>query len=282
MASIPKKTSKKQPDTEVLRLSFPIEGDWQDLIKRFHLSDDQAHNLTVVLQQVIVDLDHFRATMDAIPERSQLVSRIKRLEKALGNVASELKHSEKDLAHLLPHDVGSFIGLAMNFTAIGQALRQDEFPFFADLEMARGVQDNRLLIQKQIEEAGRPKRESLGLKHSAILLPYLINGIYEPLRLWVELDRKNKGGRTPNMLRRYLAYWLIYEAEDILGKKPTISQNGKFVEFCEAIFEACRLSYDGLDKILPALVKRVREDKKRHAANLASPDFKLRILVEKP
>jgi hypothetical protein len=282
MASIPKKTSKKQPDPEVLRLSFPIEGDWQDLIKRFHLSDDQAHNLTVVLQQVIADLDHFRATMDAIPERSQLVSRIKRLEKALGNVACELKRSEKDLAHLLPHDVGSFIGLAMNFTAIGQALRQDEFPVFADLEMARGVQDNRLLIQKQIEEAGRPKRESLGLKHSAILLPYLINGIYEPLRLWVELDRKNKGGRTPNMLRRYLTYWLIYEAEDILGKKPTISQNGKFVEFCEAIFEACRLSYDGLDKILPALVKRVREDKKRHAANLASPDFKLRILVEKP
>ena len=84
------------------------------------------------------------------------------------------------------------------------------------------------------------------------------------------------------MLRRYLAYWLIYEAEDILGKKPTIAQSGTFVEFCEAVFVACRLSYDGLDKILPDLVKRVRKDKKRHAADTSSPDFKLRILVEKP
>ena len=170
----------------------------------------------------------------------------------------------------------------MNFTAIGQALGKEEFPVFVDLEIERGIRDNRHLTQKQIEEAGNPKRESLGLNHSHVLLPYLINGMHEPLRLWVELDRKNKGGRTPNMLRRYLAYWLVYEADGILGKKPTISQSGKFVEFCEAVFEACRLSYDGLDKILPALVKRVREDKKRHAANMSSPNFKLRILVEKP
>ena len=282
MASIPKKSSKKNLETEFLRLSFPTERDWNGLIKRFHLSDDQAHNLTVVLQQVIADLDQFRATMDAMPKRSQLVSRIKRLEKAFGNVASELKRAEKDLPHLLPHDVGSFVGLAMNFTAIGQALGKEEFPVFVDLEIERGIRDNRHLTQKQIEEAGNPKRESLGLNHSHVLLPYLINGMHEPLRLWVELDRKNKGGRTPNMLRRYLAYWLVYEADGILGKKPTISQSGKFVEFCEAVFEACRLSYDGLDKILPALVKRVREDKKRHAANMSSPNFKLRILVEKP
>ena len=282
MASIPKKSSKKNSAAEVLRLSFPIEGDWQDLIKRFHLNDDQAHNLTVVLQQVIADLDQFRATMDAMPKRSQLVSRIKRLEKAFGNVASELKRAEKDLSHLLPHNVGSFIGLAMNFTAMGQALGKEEFPVFVDLEIERGIRDNRHLTQKQIEEAGNPKRESLGLNHSHVLLPYLINGMHEPLRLWVELDRKNKGGRTPNMLRRYLAYWLVYEADGILGKKPTISQSGKFVEFCEAVFEACRLSYDGLDKILPALVKRVREDKKLNAANMSSPNFKLRILVEKP
>ena len=282
MASIPKKSSKKNLETEFLRLSFPTEGDWNGLIKRFHLSDDQAHNLTVVLQQVIADLDQFRATMDAMPKRSQLVSRIKRLEKAFGNVASELKRAEKDLPHLLPHDVGSFVGLAMNFTAIGQALGKEEFPVFVDLEIERGIRDNRHLTQKQLEEAGNPKRESLGLNHSHVLLPYLINGMHEPLRLWVELDRKNKGGRTPNMLRRYLAYWLVYEADGILGKKPTISQSGKFVEFCEAVFEACRLSYDGLDKILPALVKRVREDKKRHAANMSSPNFKLRILVEKP
>lgn len=282
MTSAPKKSPKKNVDTEQLRLSFPTETDWQDLIKRFRLSDDQAHNLSVVLQQVIADLDQFRAVVDAMPKRSQLVSRIKRLEKVFGNVASELKRAEKDLPHLLPHDVGSFIGLSMNFTAIGEALGKEEFPVFVDLEIERGIRDNRLLTQKQIEKAGNPKRESLGLNHSHVLLPYLINGIYEPLRLWVELDRKNKGGRTPNMLRRYLAYWLIYEAEDILGKKPMIAQNGKFVEFCEAVFDACSLSYDGLDKILPALVKRVREDKKRHAANISTPNFKLRILVEKP
>jgi hypothetical protein len=281
-----KKTSKTTKTTSQtsseLRLSFPLAADWKALVERFHLDSAQEEHLKIVLQHVINDLDHFRTTAAKIPRRSQLVTRLKRLEKLFGSVASELKKAEKDLPHLLPHNVGGFIGRTMTFTSLGDALGRDQFPISVDLEVERMIAAMGKVGQKTIDRFGEPRREALGLTHSHILLPYLINGIYEPLHLWVELDRKNKGGRTPNMLRRYLAYWIIYNAENIMNKRPTISQLGKFVEFCEAVFEACRLPSDGLDKIMPALVKKVREDKKAHVEIISSPDFKLRILVEKP
>ena len=277
------KTKKTHSQTSgELRLSFPLAKDWTALVERFHLDTAQEEHLKIVLQHVINDLDHFRMTMAKIPQRSTLVSRLKRLEKLFGSVSSELKKAEKELPHLLPHDVGSFIGRTMTFTALGDALGKDQFPISVELEIERMIAAMNKVGQKTIDKFGEPKREALGLTHSHILLPYLINGIYEPLRLWVELDRKNKGGRTPNMLRRYLAYWIIFNAENILNKRPTISQLGKFVEFCDAVFEACRLPSEGLDKIIPALVKKVREYKKAHSEMISRPDFKLRILVEKP
>ena len=265
-----------------LKLSFPLEKDWNALIERFKLSDVQANNLTIILQQIINDFDHFRNTMTKMPERSQLVTRLKRIEKILGTLSLELKRAEQELSHLLPHDIGSFIGKSMTFTALGDALGKDQFPMSVDLEIERMIAAINKVGQKTIDKFGEPRREALGIANSHILVPYLVEGIHKPMRLWVELDRKNKGGRTPNLLRRYLAYWLIYDAENIFGRKPTVSQLGKFVEFAEAIFSACRLPTLGLDKILPGIVKQVREDKKLYGDQIRTQEFKLHIFVEEP
>lgn len=274
-----KKASKSKTE---LCLSFPLAADWKALVERFHLDKAQAQNLQLLLQQVINDLDHFRSVMKQIPQRSNLVARLKRLEVLFSLVSSELKKAEKDLPHLLPHNTGAFIGKAMTFTALSDAIGKDQFPISVDLEIERMINATKKIGQKTIESFGEPRREAFGIAQSHILLPYIINGIYEPLRVWIELDRKNKGGRAPNLLRRYLAYWLVYEAKTIFGREPTISQFGKFVEFAEAVFEACRLPTLGLDKILPGIVKQVREDKKLNGGKPVSPETKLQLFVEEP
>mgnify|MGYP006288599987 CR=1 FL=1 len=267
---------------ENLHFSIPSDTEQKDLIKTFKLTSSQVHNLNILLRQIIADLEHFQAIRSSLPPRTQLVTRLKRLEKLFGLVIREIDKGKDDLAHLLPHDLGSFLGLSMSISAIGKATNQILMPVHVDLAISNAVANGHVINQNQIEMLQAQKREALGLQHSEKLFSYITRGIYEHLRLWVELDRQNKGGRAPKLLRRYIASWLIYEAEETCGIKPTVAQTGKFVKFVEALFRACGLPDEGVDKIMPDLVKRVRDDKKKHVKDLADPNSKLRILVGKP
>ena len=271
-----------EKNIESLHLAIPSDVDRKNLIKTFKLTTSQAHNFDILLQQVIADLEQFQANRSSLPNRTQLVRRLKRLEKLFGLVIREIDRGKDDLAYLLPHDLGSFLGLSMSISAIGKATDQTVIPVHVDLAISNALANGQIIDQRQIEMLQAQKREALGLQHTEMLFSYITRGIYEHLRLWVELDRQNKGGRTPKLLRRYFAYWLIYEAEEIFGKKPTVSQTGKFVEFVVAVFRACRLPVKGLDKIIPDLVRRVRDDKKKHAESFADPHSKLRVLVGEP
>ena len=273
--------SAKQ-NIESLHLAIPSDADRKNLIKTFKLTPSQAHNFDILLQQVIADLEQFQAIRSSLPNRAQLVSRLKRLEKLFGLIIREIDQGKDDLAHLLPHDLGGFLGLSMSISSIGKAIDQTVMPIHVDLAISNALANAQVIDQRQIEMLQAQKREALGLQYPEMLFSYIIRGIYEQLRLWVEFDRQNKGGRTPKLLRRYLAYWLIYEAEEIFGKKPTVSQTGQFVEFVVAVFRACRLPVKGLDKIIPDLVKRVRDDKKKNSEILTDSHSKLRVLVGKP
>ena len=47
------------------------------------------------------------------------------------------------------------------------------------------------------------QRRTLGLKHGAQLFAHLINRINQPIKRWLDVDRANRGGRPPTMVRDY-------------------------------------------------------------------------------
>jgi hypothetical protein len=282
LASKPNKISAKTSASENLRFTKPSISRLSDVIQELKLSSDQVHELSLVMQHIEEDLDFAIGVIKKLPPRSTLTRRLKNLEKVIHILKDELKRGEKDLDHFLPHDLGSFIGKAMSLAAINHALGKDMFPRHVDLAISTSFVNGQPIDQRQIEKLQEPKREALGLKHSGILLTYLINGIYEPLRLWVELDCLNKGGRTPNMRRRYIIYWLAYYSPEILGRPAPASITGSFVRLCEAIFLACEFHVDGLEKVIPAIVKQARADRKNRDETEADQMARLQNLLPKP
>jgi hypothetical protein len=109
-----------------------------------------------------------------------------------------------------------------------------------------------------VEQDTRPMRGALGLKHGHLILTYLIERIHGPLGKWMELDRLNKGGRKPDLVRRYLIYRLAEAAPAFLGKAASVSTTGKFVDLCSAVLVACGLPESGIEKAIPAVVKQLR------------------------
>lgn len=278
-------SSKKSKTTDALaalRLVFPSDKNWIDLIQTAGLVEDQQQELRIILQHVIADLDQFRTVMEKMPPRNRLVGRLKRMEKLLGDVKAELKRGEKDLIHVLPLNTLEFLGVSMSFTAISIATQQNLYPPHVDLAIARAVNDQAQITVKDIESWSYQKRAALGLNHGDKLLKFLIDGIHEPLQHWIELDRKNKGGRTPQMLRRYLIYWLAYYCEEITGRTAKIAATGHFVELCEAVFIACGLPVRGLDKVIPDIVKKARSDRQKRESEIHNFTQKLSVFVWEP
>lgn len=282
LASKPNKISAKTSTSENLRFTKPSLSKLSNVIQELELSSDQVHELSLVMQHIEEDLDFAIGVIEKLPPRSTLTRRLKNLEKIIRNLKDELKRAEKDLDHFLPHDLGSFIGKAMSLTAINHGLGQNMFPRHVDLAISTSFVNGQPIDQRQIEKLQEPKREALGLQHSGILLTYLINGIYEPLRLWVELDRLNKGGRTPNMRRRYIIYWLAYYSPEILGRPATTSITGSFMRLCEAIFLACEFHIDGLEKVIPAIIDQAHTDRKNRDEAESDQIARLQNLFPKP
>ena len=276
------KPERKTDPLDALRFKMLSNHQLEKIANDLGLSEGQLHELTIVLKHIEEDLDFAIGVMKKLPPRSTLTGRLKNLEKATHILKDELKRSEKVLDHFLPFDVGSFLGKAMSLSAISQALGQDVFPQHVDLAISSAFMNGQNTDQRQIEKLQDPKREPLGLKHSGALLAYVINGIYRPLQLWVELDRLNKGGRTPDMRRRFIIYWLAYHSPEILARPITAAIMGPFVRLCEGIFLACEFNVDGLEKVIPSLVKKARNDRKNREEPETNPTARLHILLPKP
>lgn len=275
------KSSEKSP-SQNLMFTMPSIDTLKDFGCELEFSESQIHELSIVLKHIEADLSFASGIMDKLPPRRKLIQRLKNLEKIIHILKDELRHSEKDLEHFLPHDVGSFLGKAMSLSAINDALGNDSFPVHVDLAIATAHTNGQAIDQRQIEKLQTPKRESLGLNHSDKLLPYLIKGIHDPLRLWVELDRLNRGGRSPDMRRRFIIYWLAYYSPEILGRPAAAAITGPFVRLCEKIFLSNGFNVDGLEKVIPTLVKQARADRKKQHEPDTDQTARLQILIPKP
>jgi hypothetical protein len=166
----------------------------------------------------------------------------------------------------LPHDMMAHIGRSFTLSAIVDALGEEVCPKNSSAVAVRMLADVSRLAKENhtsmvaLDEPSRARREALGLKHGHRILQHFIDAIHAPLRNWVELDKLNKGGRTPALARKYLIYCLAYEAPHIIGKPAAISTTGSFVGLCRLLLPTCGLSTRGIEKAIPPIVRQVRAE----------------------
>jgi len=245
---------------KVEQVRLPEPDAWKSLARDLKLTAVQIKELKFVVWHAVKDIEDYLSLRSKIPARSRLTAGLMRMEKAISNLQYEIDRSIHLMNHFLPHDTLAGIGRSFTFSAIGKALGKDVFPRHLDWLIGRMVSDRQQITMAALEEKGLPQRESLGLNHGHQILKYFIDTINEPVKKWVEIDRTNKGGRPPEMARRYLISRLAHAAPGIIGKRATIATTGPFVELCSSVLLACGLSAKGIEKAIPPIVKKLRSD----------------------
>ncbi|WP_296712809.1 hypothetical protein [Rhodoblastus sp.] len=254
--------SEAKAKAQLVNITIPLSEAWDNLICDLKLTEAQAHALIITLRHVHADVEFYNQVVSARPERKELTRRLRLMEKAFAHLDYECRRNADVLEFVLPHDTGAFLGKSLTFSGMSQALGENVFPRNFDFQIELMAAEGTLAT---LEERSRPMREALGLKHSHRLLPYLVEQTYAPLKKWVELDRLNRGGRTPQLERRLLIYELARSAPDIIGKEASVAKTGRFVTLCAGVMSACGLPAEGLENAIPGIVKQFRIDESARA-----------------
>ena len=144
-------TTQANEASKVAILSFPKPDDWKNIVRYLKLTTTQERELEITTRHVLADIKSYQAIRSKAPPRHILVAALKRLEKALDRVQSEMESGGHLMNQYLSSNTLEFIGASFTFTAIGQAIAADVFPGdhdFAIQKMSRGIISFRWLIWK--------------------------------------------------------------------------------------------------------------------------------------
>lgn len=216
-------------------LVAPSDGELSRLSKLFGLTPEQARELKIVVAHIVQDLGMFQAWAEQRPARSDLVARLKRIEKQLGDLKRTLSVRPDDVTALMPRGVEDFLAAALTAEILGELLGQD------------------------LSQTAEPRREALALKHSGPLLAGLVEALHRPFERWLEFDRRNTGGRPADRPRRIVIAEVAEAAPDILGRTAAVAQDGPFARLCNEVVTMLGLDTSGLEKLIPRVVKDLRD-----------------------
>ena len=265
-----KTARNKSASPQKLILPVPRQEDWDSMVRDLKLTPKQALALAIMLEHLSADLAQEQARRDAMP-RARLVTRFKSIEAKLNELISEMDRAKKDLIHFLPHKSLAEIGGAMTFESMEKALGHEVVPKHYQEGVLAKLEQNLPVSPAAMKHAAFSARELLGLKHGDVILRDFLGRVHEPMRLWIEQDKQNKGGKPAQILRRYVVYYLARSAPEIIGRNAGVSETGPFVELCAAVLRALRLSDVGVGKIVPDIVRQLRVDMGLPTARKAPP-----------
>jgi hypothetical protein len=244
----------------------PSDGALRAIADEFKLGPGAG----VILEQTVLDalsvLAVYRDTPNAQPARSLRIKRLKNLDRYLRQLRSELGRAKNDLGVILPFETRALLGESFTFSALQQFLGSAVRTTNTDMMIATLFRGPRKKSAKpptigDLEEHGRGARQALGLTHAGELLINYLAAIHAPIIRWLELERLGRGGRPAQLERQYLVLRLAETCPQILGRPAPVAVTGKFVNLCIEVFRACGLASDGVEKLVPKIVKALREKK---------------------
>jgi hypothetical protein len=242
----------------------PTPEKFDELVHDQKLDDLQAYELRLVLYHVNEDLKAFRNRLEGRKPRQELVRRLKRVAKPLGNLEFELRRWAKTLNDLLPGDTREEIGMLMSFSAMESALKKEIQTPELRSEIESLLSECPDFRMTQLEDRLLTRRQARGLEHGGELLMHFVERINQPIKTWFELDRRNRGGRpTKNLARDFLLIRLAEVAPAVVGRRPTATADGRFVRLCAAVVLACGFGRGGIERAVEKAIKELSKQRRK-------------------
>lgn len=260
----PDKNTEVKKETKTFTLAFPNPDDWKNIVHDLKLTTTQERELDITIRRVLADIEYYQALKSKSPPRDDLVAALKRLEKALGKVQSEMARSKHLMSHFLSNNTLEFIGKSFTFSAIGQAIEKDVFLTRLDHDIRYMIEKNNAITMAELEAFSCGDRMGLSYKHGAEILCHFIDVIHADLKSWTDLKRRDTGGHpADNIFRSYIIQRLAARSSFIVGRRATTTPKGKFAELCIAVLPACGFHSDGIEKAIEAVLGKMKGQKIR-------------------
>ena len=219
------------------------------------------------LEDVVLDtlgvLTAYRSQPNAEPNRSLRIRRLRNIDKYFGLLRGELARAKDELDVLLPFATRAALGESFTYSSLQRLIGSEVKTTNTDLMLAVRFEEAKEPgtippTVLDLEEHSRGARQAAGLRHGGDLLRKHLAELHAPITQWLKLDRLDKGGRTVQLERQYLAYRLAEACPEILGRAAPVAVTGTFVDLCERVFEACGLSKKGVLQLVPRVVRQLR------------------------
>jgi hypothetical protein len=242
----------------------PTPEAFADIVCDHNLDELQAHELGLVLYHVDEDLKAHSNSLRKSKPRPELVRRLKRIAKILSDLEYEMRRYEKTLNDFLPADAREEIGVLMSFSGMESALNTEIRTRELRSEIESLSSEDAAFRMSQLEDRLLHRRQARGLESGGRLLLHVVERVNRPIKAWLELDRRNRGGRpTKNLARDLLLFRLAEAAPDVVGRKPTATAGGPFVRLCSAVAVACGLEDRGIERAAEKAIKRLCEHRRK-------------------
>ncbi len=247
-------------------IKIPNQAAFKALKRELSLAPAGLHALEVLIRNLKEDLDNIAAVQRAPDERRDLINHLKTIAKAVSVLDFQCRQRKAVINEIIPEEARAELGLALTFSTMGQILGKPLFPENFNAQMERMLNEGHLISVESIEAYYAPRRESLGIHHGGELFSALVGIVHKSLEKWISAhNEKNSNSGYRRTPRNRVLYWLIYEAEEILGV-DRIGQPGEIFRLCAAVIRCLGLNDNGLRSSVTRMKPLVDKDKLAHAA----------------
>ncbi|MEI6536955.1 MAG: hypothetical protein WCN98_16545 [Verrucomicrobiaceae bacterium] len=217
---------------------IPSPKKLKDLGRDLKLSDAQARELDFVIRHAHADLEGiFRMKMTRA-ERARRLKQLKIFRGALMRLASTMGTTPEEIADFnvnLPFELRETIGQMASAGVI------------------------RTVVGRRVEEVEADHiRKSAELTHGAEIFHHQLLEISKGIDTLLDAAVKDPGGRNPDLVRNHLATKLARSSRGILGRRASGTAGGRFSKLVAAVFIACGLADDGVEKIVERTLKSLQ------------------------
>jgi hypothetical protein len=219
--------------------TLPSPKKLKDVARDLKLNDAQARELEFTIRHTHADLDGFFRTRMTRADRARRLRQLKTFRRVLKKLASTMGEKPEEIADFnesLPFQLRESIGL------------------MASAELVRTV------ASRQVPETGTDHvRRSAGLTHGAAIFHHQLLEIGTGIDSLLDAAVKDPGGRNPDFVRSHLALMLARSSRIILGRSASGTAGGRFAKLVAAVFIACGLADDGVEKIVERTLKSQKD-----------------------
>jgi hypothetical protein len=238
----------------------PSQETFERVVRDCNLTERQAHELSIVIAHLLADAEVYIATLNKVAPRTRRAERLNRMERAFRKLHYEVKTSGDLMSQFLPFDAMEALGSALTFTAISKAIGEERAPRNFSHFVNQILERDGHLTMESLEAQFDPQRRALGIEFGHLLFGALMDELYRPFARWVELEKKNKGGAPQKFFRNLIIKRLAGASQGVIGTRATSTARGRFASLCNSVLLAMGQSPDGLEKAIPAILKKMKDE----------------------